>query len=685
MRTMSNGELRMTNNKVRSQHPSPRPRLEYLASGIWNLVSSLSFLRLPLCPAFLTLSLYLFISSPLSASVWTFSGPDTTFGIDRELVNVTVSPDGIITLAPALTERASLDESSVWDIASFSGKAFLGTGNNGRVYRLVGGKPELAFEGSGEVLALAADAAGVYFGTTPDGFIYSIGATGEAVKKAETGESYVFALLAGSSGELYCATGTNGKLLRIGRSGQCDTVFTASQAHVTSLAWLSPGKEMLAGTSPEGLVYRLTFAPGRDRPQVSVLYDTPLDEVRAIAVAGPLVYVAANPGADAETGPTVYCLEQDGILKWQWSLPDSSIYDVLPDKSGLLVATGDNGLLFRLDSLGRGSLIQNAEPARLLSLARDGNRILCGTGTPARVFELTSAYADTGVYVSPVQDCSSPARFGRIERRGSAPNGTSVALDTRTGNSETPDSTWNQWQPASGEVKSPPARFIQWRARLGTRFPTITPSIERVDVYYQVPNRAPKVKKLALAHIELPDAAKGSAQPTRELSWEVEDPDGDTVNFELFYRREGTDRWLKLSRDLTGSSLQLDTRTLPDGWCTFRIVASDKLSRPAGTALATDYVSAPTLIDNTPPEVQAEVTGSTLRATASDKVSAIAACRYSLNGGPWLPLGPSDGLFDSPTEQCNTEVKLESGSNALSVWAADALGNTTTSPLTISR
>ncbi len=641
--------------------------------------------RQPLTALIVTLSLCFFVSSSLFASVWTSTGPDTTYGVDRELANVTVGPDGVITLAPALVERHELDESSVWDIAGLSGRLFLATGNSGRLYRLDRGQPEPVFDaGAGQLLGLGTGPSDVFFGTTPDGAVYRASAAGPAAKLCETGESYVFAVATGPAGELYCATGTNGRLLRVSGSGRCDTVFAAPQAHITSLAWLVPGKVLLAGTSPDGIIYRLELRAA-DRPQVTVLYDSPLDEVRAIACADARVYAAANPGANSEGGPAVFCLEPDGILEWQWPMPDSGIYDILPDRRGLLVATGDNGLLFRVDSMGRGALIQNAGPARLLCLARAGDRVLLGTGTPARVLELTAGLADSGAYLSPVFDCGTPARFGRIDWRGSAPNGTSLALDTRTGNSEEPDSTWSQWLPAPGQVKSPPARFVQWRARLATRFPTITPALERVDIYYTVPNRPPLVKKLALAQVELPDAAKGSAQPTRELSWQVEDPDSDSLGYELWYRREEDDRWLRLARDLSGASLLLDTRTLPDGWCRFRLLATDKPARPAGTALAVEYLSAPALIDNTPPEAKAEVTGSTLKVTVTDRTSTIAACRYSLNGGTWQPLGPDDGLLDSATERFSAELLLEPGLNSISTWSSDASGNAATHALSITR
>src|SRR5438093_8997203 len=64
------------------------------------------------------------------------------------------------------------------------------------------------------------------------------------------------------------------------------------------------------------------------------------------------------------------------------------------------------------------------------------------------------------------------------------PPGTSVTLETRTGNSSSPgDPTWGAWRPANGSaIGSLPDRFLQWRLSLATVDGNETPIVSRVSI-----------------------------------------------------------------------------------------------------------------------------------------------------------------------------------------------------------
>ncbi len=93
------------------------------------------------------------------------------------------------------------------------------------------------------------------------------------------------------------------------------------------------------------------------------------------------------------------------------------------------------------------------------------------------------------------------------------------------------------------------------------------------------------------------------------------------------------------------------SRTFP-----FRVTASDRLSNPPATARDTELVSAPMLIDNTPPVVSP---GAPVRAGAHleipfeavDAASPLRRFEYSVDAGPWVPMEPVHGIIDSPGEQ----------------------------------
>lgn len=719
VRTQKTGRLRSRSLAVSCRLlASPlRRAASALAVGCWLLAS--------------------FLPGSASASVWTTDGTDSLFAsIEKlEFHNVSINRSGTVTLAPNLFEKAAPGDNTVWCACrDQQGNVWFGTGSTAKLYRLNRGtgKPELVHDGgTGEILAVTCDAAGnILFAVTPEAKVYRIKPGGKPELFFETFEKYVFSLLPAADGSVYCATGEHGKLYRIPANGKGVEIFAAPQAQLATLAWLSPDKELLVGTSPDGIVYRLDLAPGHDRaasvavpypsgvsdrvpssrPAVSVIYDTPLAEVRSIVVDADNVYIGANPEGTPSgdsAGPKVYSVKRDGTLNWSWTSPDSTLFAMcLSSRSttstpqsktqnpksqigNLLVATGIRGLVYELDPLGRASVRHKTAEFQALCLVPAPEGTWLGTGNSARLYLATRGYADSGFVESPPFDCANPARFGRFDWRGSVPAGTSLDFDTRSGYSETPDSTWHNWVAARGAVASEPARFIQWRARLATQFPDRTPEVRRVDLNYGIANRPPVIRKLEIAALSLDDARKGAAKPTRTVTWEATDPDDDSLDFDLFFRREGETGWQRVAHDISDNKFDLDTRALADGWYELRLLASDRIDRVPGTSDSTEFISKPFTVDNTAPVVSdLRVTGrssldishSTLAVsfTVSDALSPVVSCRVTSNAGDWQPAEPKDGLFDSTTETFSVELAAPPGPATIAVIAADAQGNIAT-------
>jgi hypothetical protein len=120
---------------------------------------------------------------------------------------------------------------------------------------------------------------------------------------------------------------------------------------------------------------------------------------------------------------------------------------------------------------------------------------------------------------------------------------------------------------------------------------------------------------------------------------------------------------------------------LPDGRYFFRVTASDRLSNPAGVAREAEMISAPVVIDNTPPVVTAGAprrTGSTweIAVDAMDRGSVLRRCEYSVDAGPWLPVEAADGVTDSAQEQFPIRIEnLTPGEHLISIRVYDAVGN----------
>ncbi|MEO0069222.1 MAG: hypothetical protein ABIK18_00290 [candidate division WOR-3 bacterium] len=625
------------------------------------------------------------------AAVFTFVPNEQVFSnLDQiELKNVYFPVQGNIKLAPKFVSLCSLDDAGIWSIdLDRSQNIYLGTGNQQRLYRLGARarQPQPIFSAdAGEILTVTTTPDNtIYFGTSPDGIIYRILPRGEPESLFATNESYIHALLPAPEKSLLCATGPNGKLFRITPDRGSDLIFTAPSAHITCLYWLSSARELLLGTSPGGTVYHLKFTSIGAKPEVAVLYDTPLDEVRAIVADSRSIYVAANPGEQPSPNPgpnqpVVYCLDKEGLVKWQWLCPESVVFSLTQFNNQLLVLTGNRGIVYTLDSLGQPAVICRLNEPQAVACISSNNRLYLGTANPARLYYADFGFADSGFVTSPVFDCSSPARFGKIELRARVPAGTEIHLDTRSGNRELPDSLWTNWQEAKGKIASPPARFIQWRCRLYSNLSNASPELERVDIYYQGVNRPPVISRLEINPVSEPDARRGNAQPKRQITWEAQDPDYDSLVYQLYLKPEEETSWLELKKDLAEPRYELDTRTIPDGWYRLRLVALDAPDRPEKIALSAERVSLPFAIDNTPPVIsEIGVSGNRASWKVSDNLSTIVACRISINAGDWQPLEPEDGIFDSSEERFSTTFAPIKGINTIAVWATDAQGNAVT-------
>ena len=106
-----------------------------------------------------------------------------------------------------------------------------------------------------------------------------------------------------------------------------------------------------------------------------------------------------------------------------------------------------------------------------------------GAGVRAEWLRL-GAYAASGTFTSRVLDGGpGTATWQTLSAQSSVPSGTTLAFDTRSGPTPTPDSGWSAWQPlgSGNAIASPPGRYAQYRARM-TSTGTLTPTLRRVEL-----------------------------------------------------------------------------------------------------------------------------------------------------------------------------------------------------------
>ncbi|HEY7627332.1 MAG TPA: Ig-like domain-containing protein, partial [Ilumatobacteraceae bacterium] len=100
-----------------------------------------------------------------------------------------------------------------------------------------------------------------------------------------------------------------------------------------------------------------------------------------------------------------------------------------------------------------------------------------------------SPYAASGSFTSRVLDAGNAVDWRTLDVTAVAPAGASIAFETRTGDTPTPDGTWTGFTPvtASGEIAGM-ARYIQYRATLTSSDPGNTPIVERVSIGFIMPS-----------------------------------------------------------------------------------------------------------------------------------------------------------------------------------------------------
>ena len=719
------------------------------------LIFSRAFTRfkMKVFPFFLAIIILLpWMARAAEPSIWTVgSRADVLKGDSR---GVSIDANGAMTLAPKLTEIYKTEQPYIWStVIDAGGNVFLGTGSDGRIYKVSPNGTGALFTDLTElnVSALAVGRGGDLFaGTSPDGKVYRIDATGKAEIYFEPKEKYIWSLTVMNDGGLAVGTGEGGKIYRVraaNTSPESALLFDTSETHIISLAVDKTGN-LYAGTDSNGLVMRF----GADGKPFGVL-DSPLREIHEIAV-GPdgSVYVLAlgesasvatptstpaptsTPETKAVTIERTNPAAPEPPQKSRYDLTGakSAVYRVLPDGgsdilwasttvigfsiyahqtgSGVLLGTSDKGRIYNITNGGRETLVLQSDTNQISTIRSQGTNLYATSSNQGRLFRIGSDTVAEGIYESAVFDAKAAATWGRIWWQS---NG-NVQIQTRSGNTEKADETWSSWtnvpaESRSGQIASPRARYLQWRAVLKSGTGTV---LNEVSVAFLARNIAPEVLSITILPTNvglianppvqvdpniqlsgLDPAAFGvpiaSVPPrraylrgARSFQWTAEDRNGDRLVYDVFYRDVNESTYKPLRENITENFLSLDGQTLADGRYTIRVVAKDLPENPSGQSLSGERISEPFDIDNTQPTVTSggapQVTGDRARVgfLASDRSSYLTRAEYSINGGDWMTVYADDGISDGPNERYTIEIPVAPpGEYAVTIRVFDSQGN----------
>lgn len=474
-----------------------------------------------------------------------------------DVENLSIDSYGRLTLGPAATSIYEATAPFLWSmVGAPDGSMFVGSGNEGQVYRIdSAGKGSVFFDAEElEVHALAlAPGGGVYAATSPDGKIYKIDATGRSSVLFDPPDKYIWGLAIDKAGNVFAATGDKGVVYKITPDGRASVFYQTKTTHAISLAMESDG-HLLVGTESPGRLFRLD-ANGKP----FVLLDSPYNEIHTLRIDSKgVIYAAAVSGAtggpsitttppNPEPGPPptatvtvsteitaiaivdtpqtgaggstaaterptnrpsaggLYRISAEGVWDLIWSSREDSPYDIAVEPDGaVLIGTGNKGKIYRLagDPL-QPTLLTRSTSQQVTTLLRDSEgRIAFTTSNPGKVFRLGSTRSDRGTYTSDVRDAQTIATWGAIRWQAQVPAGTRLEISTRSGNTRTPDETWSDWAPAysaqeGSPIVSPRARYLQWRATLvGSRGEA--PLLTSVTAAYLPRNIRPEVTSITI-------------------------------------------------------------------------------------------------------------------------------------------------------------------------------------------
>ena len=662
-----------------------------------------------------------FESTDLSAQAIAFDSKGTLY--------VGTSPDGKVYKVSASGEKSVFFDPKtkyIWDLAfGPDGTLYVATGDKGQLFAVApDGKGELFYSSDeAHIRVLAFDAKkNLIVGTEPSGRILRISRTagqsgGKNFKAStsagaegfvlyETSKREVTALTVGSDGSIYAAA--IGEKPRAGAAAPT-TVIATPQGTTT----ISTGVSGLAQAQGQiqapfvpfpalvsSAIYRISPDGAPEE-----LWTSREDSVYALGLAsdGRLLAGTGNSGA-------LLAIDGRGVFAQLAKAGSSQITGIVANGSGkVFLCTSNPGKVFSLgpEYEAEGTYESRSFDAQLFS---QWGRI---------------------EWWSPPATSPTKSGTGSTAAHGNEPR---IEFFVRSGNTDDPGKEWSRWfgpyTKSGAATEAPSARFAQWKAVIHDGRPG--DGIDWVSLAYLPRNVAPVIDGIAIQEpgvraqsqpavsnqsppvtLKMPTAptapgvtvtqsssANRFEQPPqgvmqkgyRTVLWTAHDDNDDELQYAVYFRGENEKEWKLLKNKLDQKFYSFDSTALADGAYYLKIVASDAPSNPPAAALTAERESERFEVDNTPPVVEdlrvgpasgKTSAGQSASFTARDATSAIDRAQYSLDGGDWVLVAPTNGISDAPVEHYDFGIAAASpGEHTIAVRVYDRFENVGTGKTT---
>ncbi len=615
---------------------------------------------------------------------------------------------------------------------------YVGTSPDGKVYKVTGPNQSTEFcnpEDKYIWSLLFDDAGNLYVGTGGKGMILTVNRAGAKSTFYKPDDTNVMCLVRESNGNLLAGTSPGGLVIEVNPQGKGFTLLDTALEEIRALALDRFGTIYAAAASSKAGAKPGTSAvtipsTGGPLPVATIQALANIaDRTREASVSAP------GGGKDAEGAKSsIYAISKDGSAETMYASEDRMIYDLLVrNDNTLLAATGGKGRLLSIDVTKQVTVVTDSPEDQMTRMVAAPDAIYVAGSNQGKVYKLLPQQAQTGTYESRIMDAKVVASWGKISWRFVNPSGGSVKISTRTGNTEKPDSSWSDWSTpyasAGDQIYNPKARYLQWRAAFERgKANAGNDVLERIQIPYLQENLRPQVVSITvitpgIAIQKMPSVSTGSLSlsisatssdgqslnsprqrgketnplPPRQVlqvgaqafTWKATDDNDDSLEYSIYFKGEGESDWKLLAKELTDTFYTLDGATLPDGIYRLRVVASDSPSNPYGKSLIGELISKPFVISNATPEVTVtnhSVNGKRAEIRFHARIGAgrIASGEFSVDGGEWFLIFPTDGIADSAEEDFQvTTPDLTPGEHLIGLRASDANGNTGTTKLVV--
>jgi hypothetical protein len=223
-----------------------------------------------------------------------------------------------------------------------------------------------------------------------------------------TPSTYIWAIAADDSGNVYVAAGAPARVYRITPGGKATIIFEPKELQVQALQ-TGPGGAIYAATAPDGKVYKLEHKAGakvqppKSDPPQATASDKDKDKDKKDDVA--------KPSADPSWSSSVYF---EPGTKYIW--------DLALDRAGnLYIATGDHGEIYRVTPKGEHSVFFKSDETHIRVMAFDAQEnLIAGSDGSGLIYRISPAGEGFVLYSAPKKEITALAldRVGNIYAAG---------------------------------------------------------------------------------------------------------------------------------------------------------------------------------------------------------------------------------------------------------------------------